>query len=216
MFTIFFIVPSISFKTIFPVKPSHITISTLLSNSDLDEENIPGKKNYSIAIGQFYNVEENEDLPLRSSLHQKTSDIVGEGFLKISNKLNLTNNFSIDHNLNDVNYNELGANLIMGKADFNLKYLEENNHIGTSNYIKSDLKVDIDESNQMSFDFRRNLETESTEFYSMSYNYLNDCLKAGVIFRRKFYEDRDIEHADTLMFKISLIPLGDAFGPTLK
>ena len=187
-----------------------------LSNSDLDEENIPGKKNYSIAIGQFYNVEENEDLPLRSSLHQKTSDIVGEGFLKISNKLNLTNNFSIDHNLNDVNYNELGANLIMGKADFNLKYLEENNHIGTSNYIKSDLKVDIDESNQMSFDFRRNLETESTEFYSMSYNYLNDCLKAGVIFRRKFYEDRDIQHADTLMFKISLIPLGDAFGPTLK
>ena len=149
-------------------------------------------------------------------MHQKTSDVVGKGFLKISNNLNLTNEFSIDHNLNDINYNELGANLIMGKADFNLKYLEENNHIGTSNYIKSDLKVDIDESNQMSFDFRRNLETESTEFYSMSYNYLNDCLKAGVIFRRKFYEDRDIQHTDALMFKISLIPLGDAFGPTLK
>ena len=117
---------------------------------------------------------------------------------------------SVDHNFNDINYNELGANLIMGKANFNLKYLEENNHIGSSNYIKSDLKVELDESNQMSFDFRRNLETESTEFYSMAYNYFNDCLKAGVIFRRKFYEDRDIQHEDTLMFKISLIPLGDA------
>ena len=136
--------------------------------------------------------------------------------MKISDNFNLTNEFSVDHNLNDINYNELGANLIMGKANFNLKYLEENNHIGSSNYIKSDLKLDLNESNQMNFDFRRNLETESTEFYSMAYNYLNDCLKAGVIFRRKFYEDRDIEHSDTLMFKISLIPLGDAFGPTLK
>ena len=94
------------------------------------------KEKFSLSLGQIFNIEENEDLPSKSSLDQKTSDIVGEGFLKISNTLNLTNEFSIDHNLNDINYNELGANLIMGKADFNLKYLEENNHIGTSNYIK--------------------------------------------------------------------------------
>ena len=68
----------------------------------------------------------------------------------------------------------------------------------------------------MKFDFKRNLETESTEFYSLAYDYLNDCLRAGLVFRRKFYEDRDVEHTDTLMFKISLIPLGDAFGPTIK
>ena len=29
-------------------------------------------------------------------------------------------------------------------------------------------------------------------------------------------KDRDIDRSDSLMFKISLIPLGDAFGPTIK
>ncbi len=187
-----------------------------ISSNELDKNNIPGDKNYSFSIGQIYNLDENEDIPLRSSLHQKASDIVGEGFLKLSDNLKLTNEFSIDHNVNDINYNEFGANLIMGNANFNLKYLEENNHIGNTNYIKSDLKIEINESSEMNFDFRRNLETESTEFYSLAYNYLNDCLRAGLVFRRKFYEDRDIEHSDTLMFKISLIPLGDAFGPTIK
>ena len=78
------------------------------------------------------------------------------------------------------------------------------------------LKVELNESSEMNFDFRRNLEKESTEFYSLAYNYLNDWLRAGVVFRRKFYEDRDIEHSDSLMFKISLIPLGDAFAPAIK
>jgi len=104
----------------------------------------------------------------------------------------------------------------MGNTDFNLKYLEENNHVGSSNYIKSDLKISINDANEMKLDFRRNLETESTEFYSLAYDYLNDCLRAGVVFRRKFYEDRDVDHADSLMFQISLIPLGDVFSPKVK
>ena len=153
---------------------------------------------------------------MRSSLHQKTSDTVGKGFLKISENLSLTNEFSVDHNFNDLNYNDLTANLVLGNANFNLKYLEENNHIGSTNYIKSDFKIGISDSKEINFDFRRNLETESTEFYSLAYDYFNDCLRAGVVFRRKFYEDRDIEHTDSLMFKISLIPLGDAFAPAIK
>ena len=185
------------------------------SNNDL-VNNIPGEENYSISIGQVYNVEENNNIPLRSSLHQKTSDVVGEANLKLSKNLKLTNNFSIDHNLSDLNYNDLGLNLILGNTSFNLNYLEENNHIGSTNYVRSDVKIAIDDSNEFKFDFRRNLETESTEFYSLAYDYLNDCLRAGVVFRRKFYEDRDIEHADTLMFKISLVPLGDVFTPKVK
>ena len=192
-----------------------VALGLELANNDLNN-NISGEKNYSISIGQIYNVEENNKIPLRSSLHQKTSDTVGKGFLKISENLSLTNEFSVDHNFNDLNYNDLTANLVLGNASFNLKYLEENNHIGSTNYIKSDFKIGISDSKEINFDFRRNLETESTEFYSLAYDYFNDCLRAGVVFRRKFYEDRDIEHSDTLMFKISLIPLGDAFAPQIK
>ena len=196
-------------------KGASVALGMELSNNKIKNET-PGEKNYSLSIGQVYNVEENEDKPLRSSLHQKTSDLVGKGYLKVSDNLSLTNEFSFDHNFNDVNYNDFSANLILGNTSFNLKYLEENNHIGSTNYVRSDVKIALDNSSELNFDFRRNLETESTEFYSLSYDYFNDCLRAGVVFRRKFYEDRDIEHTDTLMFKISLVPLGDVFSPKVK
>ena len=149
-------------------------------------------------------------------MDQKASDLVGEAFIKLSENFSLKNEFSLDHNLNDINYNDLEANLILGNADFNLKYLEENNHIGSTNYIKSDLKLTLNDSNSLNFDIRRNLETESTEFYSLAYDYLNDCLRAGLVFRREFYKDRDIESHDSLMFQISLIPLGDILSPKVK
>ena len=159
-------------------------------------------------LGQVYNVEENTSIPSKSSLDQKASDLVGEAYLKLSNNLTLKNSFSVDHNFNDINYNDLQANLILGNTNFNISYLEENNHIGNSNYIKSDVKIGLNNSTQLSFDFKKNLETRSTEFYNLSYNYINDCLKAGLVFRREFYSDRDIEASDSLMFQISLLPFG--------
>ena len=196
-------------------KGTSMALGIELSSSDFIN-NTPGEKNYSLSIGQVYNIEENQDIPVRSSLHQKTSDVVGQAFLKVSDNLNLTSEFSLDHNMSDINYNDFEANLILGNADFNLKYLEENNHIGSTNYIKSDLKLTLNDSNSLNFDIRRNLETESTEFYSLAYDYLNDCLRAGLVFRREFYKDRDIESHDSLMFQISLVPLGDILSPKLK
>jgi len=178
-----------------------------ISNNDLDG-NVPGKKNYSLSLGQVYNIEENTSIPSRSSLDQKASDLVGEAYLKLSNNLTLKNSFSVDHNFNDINYNDLQANLMLGNTNFNISYLEENNHVGNNNYVKSDIKIELNNSTQLSFDFKKNLETNSTEFYNLSYNYLNDCLKAGLVFRREFYSDRDVEASDSLMFQISLLPFG--------
>ena len=178
-----------------------------LSNNNI-ENNIPGARNYSVKIGQVYNLEENENIPSRSSLDQKTSDLVGEGYLKVSDNLTLTSNFALDHNFNDVNYQDLNANLILGNTNFNIKYLEENNHIGSAAYVKSDIKVNFKNSTELTFDLKKNLETNSTEFYNLAYDYINDCLKAGLVFRREFYADRDVEASDSLMFRISFLPFG--------
>ena len=94
-------------------------------------------------------------------------------------------------------------------------YLEENNHIGTSSYLKSDVKIEINKSNNLSFDLKKNLETDSTEFYNLAYNYFNDCLKAGLVYRREYYTDRDIETSDTLMFNITLFPFGKVSLPSV-
>ena len=185
-----------------------------ISSYELDE-GLRGDKNYSLSLAQVQNFKENTSIPSKSSLDQKASDLVGEAFIKISENFNIQNEFSIDHNFNDINYNDLEANLILGNTKFNLNYLEESNHIGTSNYIKSGINVDFNNSGQLNFNIKKNLETDSTEFYDLAYDYINDCLRAGLVFRREFYSDRDIEPSDSLMFRVTLYPFGEARSPLI-
>ena len=125
-----------------------------ISSNDL-KNGITGEKNYSLSLAQIQSLRENKSIPSKSSLDQKASDLVGEAFIKLSENFNLKNEFSIDHNLNDINYNDLEANLILGNTSFNLNYLEESNHIGTSNYIKSGINVDLNNSGQINFNIKR-------------------------------------------------------------
>ena len=44
-----------------------------------------------------------------------------------------------------------------------------------------------------SIENKRNLVSNSSEFYDLSYEYLNDCLRAGLVYRREFYNDSELE-----------------------
>ena len=63
---------------------------------------------------------------------------------------------------------------------------------------------------------KKNFKTDSTEFYDISYQYEIDCLTAGLVFRREFYEDSDsdVQPKDSLMFKITFIPFGGVKTPS--
>ena len=45
---------------------------------------------------------------------------------------------------------------------------------------------------------------------------MNDCLRAGLVYRREFYKDSEIEPEDSLMFKITLVPFGKINSPSLN
>ena len=66
----------------------------------------------------------------------------------------------------------------------------------------------------LSFETKRNLVTNSSEFYNLSYEYLNDCLRAGLVYRREFYTDSELEPENSLMFKITLVPFGSINSPS--
>ena len=66
----------------------------------------------------------------------------------------------------------------------------------------------------LSFETKRNLARNSSEFYNLSYEYITDCLRAGLVYRREFYNDSEQDSENSLMFKLTLIPFGDA-GTTL-
>ena len=179
----------------------------------LNDSNIIAEDVASLSVGQVISQKENMDIPSSTSLDQRFSDVVGVAKYNINNNINLNYNFSIDQGYNNFNYNEVGANFKFEKAKFNLSYLEENKHIGNQEYIQTGVDFKLNNSSELSFNTKRNLLTSSAEFYNLSYSYINDCLKAGIGYRREFYTDRDIEPTNKLMFTISIIPFGDVKSP---
>jgi len=182
------------------------------------EKNGNTSEKYSVSMGQIFNLKENKDMPTGSSLDQKTSDIVGKINYNFSEIGNINYKFSLEDNLNNLNYNEISTNLSFGKVGFNLSYLEERNYIGKEHYINSGISLNFNDKNKFSFETKKNFKTDSTELYDISYQYINDCLTAGLVFRREFYEDSDsdIEPNDSLMFKITFVPFTGINTPAIN
>ena len=180
------------------------------SNKQKIEENI-----FSFSAGQVANAKKEKNLPIQSSMNDVFSDVVGQSLLNISKNTQLTHKFSIDKSLNELSSNEIGLEQVYGKTKFNISYLEERNHIGDRHVADASIEYDINSKNQLIFNSTRNLLKNSSDYYDLSYNYINDCLKAGLVYRRQFYSDADTDAEDSLMFKITLIPLGQIKTPTI-
>ena len=170
---------------------------------------------FDFSIAQIINSKENKMMSNESSMNEKLSDLVGKISLG-SDKTNLTYNFNIDQNYKELNYNELSASYNFDPFKINLNYLKEQKHLGNQEYLKTKLDLFKNDSNQFSFENKRNLITNSSEFYNLSYEYINDCLRAGLVYRREFYNDSEIEPENSLMFKITLSPFGDVFTPSFR
>ncbi len=173
-------------------------------------------KKFNFSAGQIINEKENKKMPTSTSLDEKLSDIVGSSSFELENKFKLNYNFSLDQNLNEFNYNEIGTEFDSGYVKFDFRYLEENKHIGDQKYFTSKINLSPSTQNTFSFEQKRNLITDSAEYYDLSYEYINDCLRAGLVYRREFYNDSELEPENTLMFKITLVPFGDLNTPSFN
>ena len=97
-----------------------------------------------------------------------------------------------------------------------INYLQEKKHIGDQEYFNTKLNLRNKNDGVFSFETKRNLVTNSAEFYNLSYEYLNDCLRAGLVYRREFYNDSELEPENSLLFKVTLTPFGSIHSPTFK
>jgi LPS-assembly protein len=141
------------------------------------------------------------------------SDVVGEINYNFSKIGKIDYKFALDHNFNELNYNEVSTELNFGKVQFNMDYLEQQNHIGLEHYVSSGVSLNFDDRNKLSFSTKKNFKTDSTELYNLAYQYEIDCLTAGLSYRREFYQDGDLETKNTLMFTITFVPFTGVSTP---
>jgi LPS-assembly protein len=173
-------------------------------------------KKFSFSGGQVINQKENKKMSSESSLNEKVSDFVGSANFNYNNKFNFDYKFAVDQNYSDINYNDVTTTLNFNSVNLNFNYLKEIKHYGKAEYFETDISYLKDINKKISIKGKRNLISNSAEYYDLSYEYFNDCLKAGLVYRREFYNDSEVEPEDSLMFKITLIPFGKLTTQTNK
>jgi LPS-assembly protein len=181
-----------------------------------DYKIIKEDSNFDLSIAQVINEKENNKIADKTSLNEKLSDLVGSSKYVVNKNIDIKYDFSVDQNYQDLNYNEIGTTLKYNALDFNFGFLQEKKHIGNQEYFKTKIDLKNKENGLFSFETKRNLITNSSEFYNLSYEYLNDCLRAGLVFRREFYNDSELEPENSLLFKITLMPFGNINSPTFS
>ena len=116
-------------------------------------------------------------------------------------------NFALDNDFNTFEYNEFNTTINFGNLITKLNFIEERGEMGDSNIIENSIGYEIDDSNSLSFNTRRNRKLNLTEYYDLVYEYKNDCLTAGIKYKKSYYEDRDLKPTENLLFTITLFPL---------
>ena len=155
-----------------------------------------------------------KNIPASSSINQKTSNLFGSTTYTLSENATATYDFSLDNNFNTLEQNSVGLNLSLlpnAENDYRLtnefRFTETNGKIGDANVWSNSTIINFNENNYLTFNTRRNRKINFTEYYDLVYQYKNDCLVAGLKFKKSYYTDRDIQPTEDLMFTITFFPI---------
>ena len=171
------------------------------------KESIQNINNYfEFKIASVFRDKEEERIPSSSSIKQ-SGDLIGSIKSNLNENFNLTYDFAIDNNMKTIEYNSLNAAFSIDKFSTGIKFTEENGKIGDTNSIENTLEYKFDENNYLSFNTRRNRKINFTEYYDLIYEYKNDCLTAGIKYKKTYYQDRDLMPDENFMISITIFPL---------
>ena len=125
----------------------------------------------------------------------------------VIDNVDINYNFAIDNNLDEIEHNDLNAVLSFNNFSSSFNFVKSLNEMGDENFIKNTTEYKFNNKNFIKFNTRRNRKINLTEFYDLVYEYKNDCLVAGIKYKKTYYEDKDLKPAEDLFFTLTFIPL---------
>ena len=190
---------------------SSITYGVEYKRLDKNDKDI-----FSLGFANIQRDQKDPDLPTRSSFAKKSSDIFGSLKYNVFDWLDLQYNFAIDNNIDKSNFDEITSTISVNNFVTSFSFLEDGNSSNNQSYLSNQTKYKFDENRSVSFSGRRNRELDITEFYNLIYEYKNDCLTAGIEYKKDYYSDSDIEPNESLFFTLSIVPFGKINTPSVN
>ena len=147
------------------------------------------------------------NIPISSTINRKNSNLFGSITNNFSENIKFDYDFSLDNDMNTFEYNSLGTEFTINNFVTEFQFTEMNGEYGNSNTLQNTSSIKFDENNYFTFKTRRNRRTSLTEYYDLVYEYKNDCLTAGVKYKKTYYSNDDLRPSEDLMFTVTLFPL---------
>tara|TARA_B100001057_G_scaffold309618_1_gene309649 strand:- start:3003 stop:5705 length:2703 start_codon:yes stop_codon:yes gene_type:complete len=147
------------------------------------------------------------DIPISSTINRKNSNLYGSFTNNFSEFLKIDYDFAIDNDINTFEYNSIGTEFSINNFVTEFTFIEQNGLMGETNSIENTSSIKFNNNNYFTFNTKRNRKTSLTEYYDLVYEYKNDCLTAGIKYKKTYYSDRDVKPNEDLLFTITLFPL---------
>ena len=163
----------------------------------------------SFNVATSIRAKENKDLPIKSSLGQKTSNIVGQSKIKLNQFVDLKYDFITDNNFSNFNYHKIVSNFRINNFVTSFEFLEENEKFGNESFIANETSYSID-NNSFAFRTRKNKKTDLTEYYNLIYQYKMDCLTAGIEYKKSYYNDGPYKPEEAIYFSATFMPFANS------
>lgn len=171
---------------------------------------------FDFKIANNFRFKENENLPRNNQINQKISNIFSKISYKPIDSISLEYKSSVKNNLDELTYENYITEFKINNFVTKFDYLN-NNFLDQNSYISNNTNYKINNSNSLQFSTRKNKTDDLTEFYNLAYQYRNDCLIASLEFNKNFYNDSDLKPNESLIFKLTLTPIGGTTSsPNLK
>ncbi|WP_415272151.1 hypothetical protein ABXT52_01620 [Candidatus Pelagibacter sp. Uisw_121] len=187
---------------------------TLGTEYKINETN--GSNILQVNLAQIYRNNNDNNLPTKSTMNNKVSDLFGDIKLNTNKYLDFGYNFSLDNDFKTLNYNMIESTLSINNFITTFEFLEENNALGSTSYLLNETSLALNNNSKILFRERKNKETDLKEFYNIMYQYENDCLVASLEYNKDYYSDRDLKPTKELFFSLTIVPLSTFNTPTLS
>jgi LPS-assembly protein len=178
------------------------------------KEKIMNKNNPAqagIAVGQVIKFNEDLDMPSKSSLQNKNSDLVTKVNYLSPGNFDVTLKNTLDNGLNHVYYNDLNLKTFLKQGEVNFNFYEKNSHIGNERYAKANLTSYLTDNTKLIISSDRNLKTDLTNSHKLGIENENECIRYGFYFQKNYSSDKDLKPATSVFFGVTLLPFGDNY-----
>ena len=172
--------------------------------NDLNEGEI-----FEFSIANSISFRENKNLPIKSNLDKKRSDIVGKASFFPNSNINIDYIFSYDNNLKSSNYDSINLGIDTNLFSSNFSFTSEDEIANSTETISNTTTLNLNKENSLKLKVAKDLKKNFTEYRDLMYQYQNDCFIASVEYNNQYYSDGNLKPEKNIFLMLKFIPFAE-------